>query len=367
MILGQTCTSDSPRIDKFKSYKLTSCIELFHSLTGPQNLKCYCASLIHLCFFPALFYYLPCCVLISTTPYKYDCPADRGPNLPCRDQTPSCFPLHTLLEKDYSFLLLRTCAMPSSPSHLSPRPEYFRQFWFFHLQLMLEQHPIGLPLRPNPMCFWSLYVVRGDCSATLQLIWLGETPFLAIHLCISFQGTKVSPLELFTFSLVSTFSCCFLTGTIFASAVWFHCQLSFWSSFYFSGFFDLDCRCVDQLTSLSWFLHLYCTQHLCLFLHRPICLCRARMTGTWMLPFAMLHLSLSLILTFLSPPFASPLSDFIPLSPPFLSPWLVPRNYGVFSSFPTIYLFFFLCLLQHLLLRHLLTLALHFAAFSCLL
>lgn len=250
MILGQTCTSDSPRIDKFKSYKLTSCIELFHSLTGPQNLKCYCASLIHLCFFRALFYYLPCCVLISTTPYKYDCPADRGPNLPCRDQTPSCFLLHTLLEKDYSFLLLRTCAMPSSPSHLSPRPEYFRQFWFFHLQLMLEQHPIGLPLRPNPMWFWSLYVVRGDCSATLQLIWLGETPFLAIHLCISFQDAKVSPLELFTFSLVSTFSCCFLTGTIFASAVWFHCQLSFWSSFYFSGFFDLDCRCNPVLTNL---------------------------------------------------------------------------------------------------------------------
>lgn len=45
MILGQTSAGDSPRIDKFKSYKLTSCIELFYSLTGPQNLKCYCTSL----------------------------------------------------------------------------------------------------------------------------------------------------------------------------------------------------------------------------------------------------------------------------------------------------------------------------------
>lgn len=38
--------------------------------------------------------------------------------------------------------------------------------------------------------------------------------------------------------------------------------------------------CVDQLTSLSWFLHLYCTQHFCLFLRPPIWLCRARTTGT---------------------------------------------------------------------------------------
>lgn len=83
----------------------------------------------------------------------------------------------------------------------------------------------------------------------------------------------------------------------------------------------------------------------------------------WMLSFTKLHLPLSLMLTSLSPPFASPLSDFISLSPDFSSPLLIAGNWWAFSSFPTLYLFFFLCFLQCHLPRHLLTLALLFADF----
>lgn len=101
----------------------------------------------HCCFFPVLFFYLPCRVLMSEIPCRW---------LACwQGQTPSYLPFHAPREKGYSFFPLRTCAMPSSSSsHLSPRPGYFHQIWFFCLQLMLEQHPNGLPLKPNPLGFW---------------------------------------------------------------------------------------------------------------------------------------------------------------------------------------------------------------------
>lgn len=77
----------------------------------------------------------------------------------------------------------------------------------------------------------------------------------------------------------------------------------------------------------------------------------------------MFHLPLSLMLTSQTLPFASPLSDVIPLSPPFSSPWLATGNCWVFSSFPTLYLLSFLWLLWCPLPRNPLTLALLFTIF----
>lgn len=76
-----------------------------------------------------------------------------------------------------------------------------------------------------------------------------------------------------------------------------------------------------------------------------------------------LHLPLSLMLTSQPLPFASALSDVIPLSPPLSTPWLATGNCWVFSSFPTLYLLSFLHLLWCPLPRNPLTLALLFTIF----
>lgn len=84
----------------------------------------------------------------------------------------------------------------------------------------------------------------------------------------------------------------------------------------------------------------------------------------WVLSTIMLPLPLSLMLTSQPLPFASPLSDVIPLYPPFSSSCLATGNCWVFSSFPALYLLSFLCLLWCPLLRYPLTLALLFTIFS---
>lgn len=126
-----------------------SWIQLCCFLRVLHNLKYNCAFSVSI--WATFAFFSTCHTVISETPCKHNYNADRGPVLPDRDQAPSYLPFHTPQEKSCSFLTLWNWAMPTSSS-LSPRPEFFHQFWLLssavnvaaaHRASAIETKPLG--------------------------------------------------------------------------------------------------------------------------------------------------------------------------------------------------------------------------------
>lgn len=131
-------------------------------------------------------------------------------------------------ERGYSFLSLQTFAMSSSTSsHLSPRPGYFHPFWFFLPTVTVGAAPQWSAIKTKTFGFWSMYVVKGDCSAPVQQIWQGEIPFFghSSQYCISghnnFNSWALYMLWDLLFLLVLLGMCCLCFCFLSSLSTWF--------------------------------------------------------------------------------------------------------------------------------------------------
>lgn len=279
MIFGQTRASDSPSVDKFKSYKLTSFIKICYSLTVPHNVKCHCASSVSV--WAAFAFFLLCfctCHAVFWYPRllaNMTAPLTEALFFQAEVRHPLILPFsHPTWEGLQFSPSANLCYAKQSFFSPESQARILPSVLIFLPAVNVGVAPQWYDIKTKPLRFWSMYVVRGDSSATVQQIWLGETPFLAIHLSISFQYIMVLPPELFTFPGISSSSWCFLASTIFASVFWVRCQLGFWSFFYFPAFYNLcdfsntlDCRSTLVLTNLS----LYPVFSICTLLKSSAC------------------------------------------------------------------------------------------------
>lgn len=201
---------------------------------------------------------------------------------------------------------------------------------------MLEQHTKCLPLKPN-----TLGLEHVSTEGRLPCYCATDLPerkiFLAINLSISFLDTRVSPPELFTF-----WDHIFFLLLLNWQHLWV-CFLSLLSTcllilFYFPTFSK-----VNSVTPWAADTTLCCPSYIPIrvspsllystFLAIPLHLSwavQSQKNRHWVLSTTKLHLPLSLMLTSLPPPFASPLSDVIPLSSLFITLTCYWKLLGIF-------------------------------------
>lgn len=203
---------------------------------------------------------------------------------------------------------------------------------------MLEQHTKCLPLKPN-----TLGLEHVSTEGRLLCYCATDLPerkiFLAINLSISFLDTRVLPPELFTF-----------WDHIFFLLLlnWQHlcvCFLSLLSTWLVILFFFSTFSKVTSITPWAADTTLCCPTYIPVrvspsllfstFLAIPLRLSWAvqklsQKNRHWVLSTTKLHLPLSLMLTSLPPPFASPLSDVILLSSLFITLTCYWKLLGIF-------------------------------------
>lgn len=129
--------------------------------------------------FSALFFCLPCCVLVSKTPGNMSALLtgtllfQAGIKHPLISFFTSTweglqFPVFTnfCYAKQYFF-------PPESQARILP------SILIFLPTVTVGAAPQWSAIKTEPFVFRSMYVVKGDCSATVQQIWQAEIPFFA--------------------------------------------------------------------------------------------------------------------------------------------------------------------------------------------